>query len=76
MAKHRKVAVAMRARAREVRQDASYGGIFEMLVWCNMRKVHLLLAYGITIMNVFNVCGHGLRPFKPKQTQNRGCEDD
>ena len=67
----------MRARAREVRQDASYGGIFEMCVWCRMRKVGLLLAYGVTIINVLPYFGKSLKAFKTtKNPQNGGWEDD
>ena len=61
MSKRKNAADAMRARAREVRQDASYGGIFEMCVWCRMRKVGLLLAYGVTIINVLPIFGKDVK---------------
>ena len=61
---HRRgVAAAMRARAREVRHDGSFGGLFEITVWCSMRKVHVLLAFGVSILNVYDFCGRGLTPF-------------
>ena len=59
MAKKKSPADRLRARAREVRHDASYGGIFEMCVWSSMRKTALFLAYGVTVINVlaFSGCG-------------------
>ena len=51
---------ALRARAREVRHDGSYGGIFEMLVWCHMHKVGILIAVGINIINVLLQFGKNL----------------
>ena len=65
MSKRSNTAIAVRARAREVRQDASYGGIFEMCVWCRMRKVGLLLAFGVTIINVLPYLGKSLKAFNP-----------
>ena len=76
MSKKKNAADRMRARAREVRQDASYGGIFEMCVWCRMRKVGLLLAYGVTIINVLPLFGKDVKGFNHKNPQNGGWEDD
>ena len=56
----------MRARARDVRQDGSYGGLFEIIAWCHLKKVHVLLAFGSNLLNVYLFCGSGLRAFKPK----------
>ena len=64
MSKRKNAADAMRALAREVRQDASFCGIFEMCVWCRMRKVGLLLAFGVTIINVLPHFGKDLKGFK------------
>ena len=50
--KAKDAAAALRARARAVRHDGSYGGIFEMCVWCHMQKCAILLAVGINIINV------------------------
>ena len=66
----------MRARAREVRQDASYGGIFEMCVWCRMRKVGILLAYGVTIINIMPSFGKDLKAFKPKNVYKMVAGED
>ena len=66
MPSRRDVAAAMRARARQVRQDGAYGGLFEIMVWCRLNRMHVLLAFGVSIMDVNRICGAGLRPFKPK----------
>ena len=63
----RDIAKEMRARAREVRRDGSFGGLFEITVWCSLRKVHVLLAFGVSILNVYLFCGGGLEPFTPKR---------
>ena len=59
MAKKKSPADRLRARARKVRHDASYGGIFEMCVWGSMRKTALFLAYDVTVINAlaFSGCG-------------------
>ena len=64
------IANQMRARAREVRHDGSYGGLFEIAVWCYMRKVHILLAFGVTILNVYTFFGTSLPQFTPKKKFN------
>ena len=64
----RDIAKEMRARAREVRHDGSFGGLFEITVWCSLRKVHVLLAFGVTILNVYVFCGGGLSQFKTTNT--------
>ena len=61
----RDVAAEMRARAREVRRDGSFCGLFEITVWCSLRKVHVLLAFGVGILTVYLFCGGGLEPFTP-----------
>ena len=40
----KEVAEKMRAKARAVRHDGSYGGVFEMCVWCTLKKVSILMA--------------------------------
>ena len=61
MAKKKSPADRLRARAREVRHDASYGGIFEMCVWSSMRKTALFLVYGVTVINVLGCFGKQLK---------------
>ena len=62
------VAEAMRAKARAVRHDGSYGGVFEMCVWCTMKKVSIILAVGVTMINVVPYFGKKLKPFQPLLT--------
>ena len=76
MAKKKSLADRLRARAREVRHDASYGGIFEMCVWSSMRKSAILLAYGVTVINVLAIFGKELKAPKTTKTHNCGWEDD
>ena len=63
------IAKAMRARARDVRQDGAYCGLLEIAAWCWLKKVHVLLAFGLHIVNVYRFCGDGLPDFKPKKIQ-------
>ena len=62
------IANQARARARAVRQDGSYCGLFEITVWCSMKNVRVLLLFGTRIMNVYAFCGHGLPPIKANAT--------
>ena len=62
----RNVAREMRKRAGVVRHDGSHGGRFEITVWCYLKRVHILLAVGLNIMNVYRFCGVGLKDFKPR----------
>ena len=64
------IANQMRARARQVRHDGSYGGLFEIAVWCHMRKVNVLLAFGVTILNVYAFFGASLPQFTPTKNTN------
>ena len=66
--KAKDAAAALRARARAVRHDGSYGGIFEMCVWCHMTKAALLLAVGVNIINVLGQFGKNLKAFTPSYT--------
>ena len=52
MSKEKEIAEAMRAKARAVRHDGSYGGVFEMCVWCTMSKRHIVLGVGCTMIDV------------------------
>ena len=63
MSKEKEAAEAMRATARAVRHDGSYGGVFEMCVWCTMRKVSIILAVGVTMINVVSQFGKQLKPY-------------
>ena len=59
---------ALYARARSVRHDGSYGGVFEMCVWCHMQKVTIVLAVGVTMINVLATFGKNLPSFTPQRT--------
>ena len=60
------VAAAMRAKARAVRHDGSYGGVFEMCVWCTMKKVSIILAVGVSMINVVPHFGKKLKEYEPR----------
>ena len=62
------VAEAMRAKARAVRHDGSYGGVFEMCVWCTMKKVSIILAVGVSMIDVVPHFGQKLKRFEPLLT--------
>ena len=68
MAKEKEIAEAMRAKARAVRHDGSYGGVFEMCVWCNMSKRHILLGVGCTMIDVVAQFSGKLKEYSPKAT--------
>ena len=59
---------ALRARARAVRRDGSYGGIFEMCVWCHLTKATIILAVGVSMINVLSEFGKNLKSFTPSYT--------
>jgi hypothetical protein len=65
MAKEQKVAAAMRDKAKAVRHDGSYGGLFEMCVWANMKKVSIILAVGVAMFSVVEHFGGRLKTYKP-----------
>ena len=65
MSKEKEVAEAMRAKARAVRHDGSYGGVFEMCVWCTMKKRHIILGVGVTMIDVVSQFGSKLKKYTP-----------
>ena len=68
MSKEKEIAEAMRAKARAVRHDGSYGGVFEMCVWCTMKKRHIILGVGCTMIDVVShFCGR-LKRYTPGVT--------
>ena len=58
----------MRKRAKVVKDDGAWGGLFEITVWCYLKRIHILLAVGLNIIYVYRFCGVGLRDFIPKAT--------
>ena len=68
MPKEKKVADAMRAKACAVRHDGSYGGVFEMCVWCTLKRVSIILAVGVTMINVLSHFGSKLKTYTPTLT--------
>ena len=69
MPDEKEVAEAMRAKARAVRHDGSYGGVFEMCVWCTMKKRGIFLGVGGTIIDVVSQFGSKLKPYTPVGTK-------
>ena len=63
MPKAKAESAALRARARAVRHDGSYGGIFEMCVWCHLTKATIILAVGVSMINVLSEFGKRLKSF-------------
>ena len=51
----------MRAKALAVRHDGSYGGGFEMCVWCTMKKRCIILGVGATMIDVVSHFGSKLQ---------------
>ena len=68
MSKEKEVAEAMRAKARAVRHDGSYGGVFEMCVWCTMKKRCIIPGVGAIMIDVVSHFGGKLKPYKPLST--------
>ena len=68
MSKEKEVAEAMRAKARAVRHDGSYGGVFEMCVWCTMKKRYIVLGVGCTMIDVVSHFGSKLKQYTPLST--------
>ena len=64
-AKEQTVAAAMRDKAKAVRHDGSYGGLFEICVWANMKKVSVILAVGVAMFSVVKHFGGRLKTYKP-----------
>ena len=44
-------------RSDVVRKMVHTGGLFEICVWYKLKRVHILLAAGTNIMNVYKLCG-------------------
>ena len=65
MSKEQKVAAAMRDKAKAVRHDGSYGGLFEMCVWAKMKNVSIILAVGVAMFSVVAHFGCKLKTYKP-----------
>jgi hypothetical protein len=65
MSKEQKVAAAMRDKAKAVRHDGSYGGLFEMCVWAKMKNVSIILAVGVAMFSVVARFGGRLKAYKP-----------
>ena len=68
MAEEKEVAGAMRSKAGAVRQDGSYGGVFEMCVWCTMKKRAIILGVGGSMIDVVAQFGSKLKKFSPAIT--------
>jgi len=68
MANEKEVADAMRAKARAVRHGGSYGGVFEMCVWCTMKKRCIILGVGGSMIDVVAQFGSKLKTFSPAIT--------
>jgi len=68
MANEIEVADAMRAKARAVRHDGSYGGVFEMCVWCTMKKRSIILGVGVTMIDVVSKFAGNVKHYKSLYT--------
>ena len=62
------VAIQIRKRAGDVRQDGAYCGLFELIVWAALKNVRVLCSFGTAIQNVYRFCGRTLPQMDPKPT--------
>ena len=62
------VAIQIRKRASDVRQDAAYCGLFELTVWAALKNLRILCSFGASIIGVYRFCGKMLPQMDPKTT--------
>lgn len=62
------IELQIRKRSRDVRQDGTYCGLFELTVWAALKELRILCSFGTSIINVHQFCGKGLPSFKKHTT--------